>query len=195
MTKLVPPAGKVPRLYLDVVQPITSGGATHVDSLLVVCGVNGDPSHPDPRLRTRVPMLTRRITLADFEIQRRTPAGATRTGSRWWSAVRKLQLAFANTIGRTIKVSDHSSNDPANDVKRWAVESAISRKRMQCERNALALARLRAGLVQSTTKGEANALSHVIHSVPKHGDRDGLVTVKGVKGVESTLSFHGSSGI
>lgn len=195
MTKPVSPAGQAPRLYLDVVQPITSGGATHVNSLLVVCGVNGDPSHSDPRLRTRVPMLSVKITLADFEIQHQTPAGAPSTGSRWWSAVRKLQLAFANTIGRTLKVGDHSSNDPVNDVKSWAVESAISRKRMQCERNGLALARLHAGLVQSSTKGETNALSHVIHSVPKHGDRDGLVTVKGVKGVKSTLSFHGSSGI
>jgi len=195
MTKPVSPAGQAPRLYLDVVQPTTSGDATHVSNLMVVCGVNGDPSNPDQRLRTRVPVLTRRITLADFEIQRRTPAGAPRPGSRWWSAVRKLQLAFANTIGRALKVGDHSSNDPVNDVKSWAVESAISRKRMQCERNGLALARLHACLVQSTTKGETNALSHVIHSVPKHGDRDGLVTVKGVKGVESTLSFHGSSSI
>lgn len=81
MTKLVPPAGKVPRLYLDVVQPITSGGATHVNSLLVVCGVNGDPSHSDPRLRTRVPVLTRRITLADFETQHQTPVGALSTDS------------------------------------------------------------------------------------------------------------------
>lgn len=158
MTKPVLPAGNAPRLYLDVVQPITSSGATHVNNLLVVCGVHGDPSHPDPQLRGRAPVLTRTITLADFETQHQKPAGAPSTPSRWWSAVRKLQVALTNTIGLAIKVRKHASNHAGNDVKRWAVESAISRKRMQCERNALALARLNAGLVQSPAQGETNTL-------------------------------------
>lgn len=75
------PAGKAPRLYIDVVQPITSERVTQAKHLTVICGYLVDLDPADPHRRTRMPVLARKITLADFEIQHQTLAGAPSTDS------------------------------------------------------------------------------------------------------------------
>lgn len=115
--------------------------------------------------------------------------------SRWLRVAHCLQLAIANTIGRTFKMREHAGDDAGDDIKCWASKSAVLRKRVQCERNALALARVNACLMQGAAQSKTNALSQVINCIQEHGNSDGFIAVKCFQRVESGLSFHGSSSV